>query len=281
VTALHKPGPGSPGLAPTLDRPTLEEILTLERLEADLFRGRSPHEERIRVFGGQAVAQALRAAQLTVEADHHVHSLHSYFLRGGDWRVPIVYQVDRIRDGRSFTTRRVVAVQQGQAIFNLEASFQSPEVGPIYTLDMAGGVPPPDGVPPDHFAGVVDSREVRWRDIPAERRPARWIWFRVPEELPAVASLHSAALAYASDHGPMGGLRAPHGGHRAELGMQASLDHLLWFHARTDATAWHFYECRPAVTRAARGLAHGTIHRADGTLVAVTAQEGLMRPRHG
>jgi acyl-CoA thioesterase-2 len=281
VTSDRPLGPGSPGPGPTLGQPGLQEILSLERLEVDLFRGRSPHEDRIRVFGGQAVAQALRAAQLTVDADHDVHSLHSYFLRGGDWRVPIVYQVDRIRDGQAFTTRRVVAVQQGQAIFNLEASFQVPEPGPAHQVDMAAGVPPPQEVPPDHFAGVVDSREVRWGDIAADRRPARWIWFRVPEELPADPALHSAALAYASDHGPMGGLRAPHGGYRARLGMQASLDHLLWFTAPTDAGAWHFYECRPAVTRAARGLAHGTIHRADGTLVAVTAQEGLLRPRHG
>jgi acyl-CoA thioesterase II len=265
----------------TLDVPRLVDILTLERLEVDLFRGRSPHEDRIRVFGGQAVAQSLRAAQLTVGPDRFVHSLHGYFLQAGDWRRPIVYQVDRIRDGRSFTTRRVVAVQQGRAIFNLEASFQVPESGLRHQVDMPSGVPDPDSAVRDRFAGVVDSREVRWRDIPAERRPARWLWFRVPEELPADPHLHTAALAYASDHGPMGGLRAPHGGYGADLAMQASLDHLLWFHAPVDAGQWHFYECRPSVTHGARGLAHGTVHSADGTLVAVTTQEGLIRPRRG
>jgi acyl-CoA thioesterase-2 len=260
--------------------PTLEDILDLEQVEEDIFRGRSPHRERVRVFGGQVAAQSIRAAQATVPGDeHHLHSMHAYFLRGGDWRHPILYRVDKIRDGRSFTTRRVVAIQYGEAIFNLEASFQKDEVGldfatPMYDVDMS-----PDDVDQDGFAGLIDSREVPPEWIPADVGPARWIWFRAAETIPTDRDFQVAALIYASDHGPMGAMRNAHiGDDRLHRMMGASLDHLVWLHRDVDMSQWHFYDLRASSNFGARGFANGMIHRADGTLVATTTQEGLIRP---
>ena len=196
-----------------LDKPTLEQLLDLERIEEDIFRGRSPGRERVRVFGGQVAGQAIRAAQLTVTGEgHFLHSMHSYFLRGGDWRHPILYRVDRIRDGRSFSTRRVVAIQYGEAIFNLEASFQVDEPGFGYSQEIYPVETRPEDLPADDSDGIVDCREVPSDRIPAAVGPARWLWFRVGDELAADREIQVAALIYASDHGPMGAIRNAHRG---------------------------------------------------------------------
>jgi len=272
--------PTPDGPIDALEQPSLLDLLDIERVEQDIFRGRSPTRERIRVFGGQVAAQAIRSAQMTVTGEgHHLHSMHAYFLRGGDWRHPILYRVDRIRDGRSFSTRRVVAIQYGEAIFNLEASFQIDEPGMEFQQDMYPLDVGPDDVEADHAAGIVDSREVPAELIPADVGPARWIWFRVADQLPADRAVQDAALIYASDHGPMGALRTPHvGDERINKMMGASLDHLVWIHRPVDMSQWHFYDNRPSSNSGARGLAHGSIYNADGALVATTAQEGLIRP---
>jgi acyl-CoA thioesterase II len=282
MTAARIPHPDLP--VDALDKPSLIDVLTLERLEHDIFRGWSPAKRLTRVFGGQVAAQAIRAAQETVDDDGlHLHSLHAYFLRGGDWRQPILFRVDRIRDGRSFVTRRVVAIQYGEAIFHLDASFQRDEEGYEFQVGSTEAVDlptfAPDDVPPDSFAGLVDSRQIDNNDIPTGERPARWIWFRIPGIDPADRGLTSAALVYASDHGPVGSTKRPHLGEPGiDRTMSASLDHLVWFHRSTDLSQWHFYDLRPASSHGARGLAHGSIYRQDGTLVASVVQEGLVRP---
>ena len=235
------------------------------------------------MFGGQVAAQAVRAAQETITGEGHMlHSSHAYFLRAGDYRVPILYRVDRIRDGRTFSTRRVVAIQHGEAIFNLEASFQRPEPGLVHQVAMADHGIDPETLEPDEFSSMselLDSRQVPPGMIPAEVGPARWIWFRFREELPDDRRFAAAALTYASDHGPIGALRRPHlGDPRLERLMAASLDHLIWYHRPSDLNRWHFYDLRPVSTAAARGLARGLIHTSEGELVASVAQEGLIRP---
>lgn len=272
--------PTPDGPIDALTSPTLEQILDLEKIEEDIFRGRSPHRDRVRVFGGQVAAQSIRAAQSTITGGgHHLHSMHAYFLRGGDWRHPILYRVDRIRDGRSFSTRRVVAIQYGEAIFNLEASFQISEPGLTFQQEMYPPNVAPDDLDRDDFSGLIDSREIPQDSIPADVGPARWIWFRAAGEVPADRDFQIAGLIYASDHGPMGAMRNAHvGDARLDKMMGASLDHLVWLHRDVDLSHWHFYDLRASTNHGARGLAHGSIHRADGTLVATTTQEGLIRP---
>ncbi len=282
-SARSVPNPDSP--IDALTDPTLLDLLDLEQLEHDIFRGWSPDQKRTRVFGGQVAAQALRAAQRTIAGDTALatHSLHAYFLRGGDWRHPILYRVDRIRDGRSFATRRVVAIQYGEAVFNLEASFHIAEPGYEHQVEMTPVIEltgmHPDEVDADGFSGVVDSRAIPIESIPSAYAPARWLWFRAPQLAGASEGMTSAGIIYASDHGPVGAARRPHEGNpQLNRSMSASLDHLVWIHRPTDLGDWHFYDLRPSTTAAARGLAHGTIHRIDGTLVATTVQEALIRP---
>lgn len=279
MSASRIPHPDLP--IDAFDNASIHDLLSLERLEHDVFRGWSPAKKRTRVFGGQVAAQAVRAAQATVEEGLWVHSLHAYFLRAGDWRQPILFRVDRIRDGRSFVTRRVVAIQYGEAIFHLDASFQRDEDGYEHqagaAVELPGG-PPPD-LEPDGFAGVVDSRQVSVDDTPESQRPARWIWFRIPGVDADDRALTQAALVYASDHGPVGAVKRAHLDEPdIDRTMAASLDHLIWLHRPTDLSEWHFYDLRPSASHGARGLAHGTIHRADGTHVASVTQEGLVRP---
>src|SRR3954468_9828600 len=226
----------------------LIDILELEQLEVNLFRGVSPQEDRQRVFGGQVAGQALVAAGRTVDADRPVHSLHAYFLRPGDPTVPILYEVDRIRDGRSFTTRRVIAIQHGQAIFNLSASFHVHEEGPAHQSPMSDA-PDPDTITPEldlireRAAAIPEPlRSVLTQDRPIDvrpieprgdemRLPLRRAWFRAVGPLPHDLTIHQAILAYASDYGLLVTALQPHGIKYRAPGLQlASLDHSLWMH---------------------------------------------------
>ena len=274
-------------------------LLELETLEVNLFRGLSPDEDRQRVFGGQVAAQALTAAGRTVGDDRGVHSLHSYFLRPGDPNVPIVYDVDRIRDGKSFTTRRVVAIQHGRAIFNLAASFQIDEVGPDHQ-DPMPDVPDPDDVPtfkariepyldrlgPDFVEWLVrerpiDSRPVdepRWLD-PKPRPPEQDVWIKANGALPDDPLLHACVVAYASDLTLLDTAMLPHAvSYTDDHYMIASLDHAMWFHRPFRADEWLLYHQKSPSASGARGLAEGTIFCQDGTLSITVIREGLMRP---
>ncbi len=281
----------------------LEDLVTLlevEPLEVNLFRGLSPDEERQRVFGGQVAGQALIAAGRTVEGDRHVHSLHAYFLRPGDPRVPIIYEVDRIRDGHSFTTRRVIGVQHGKAIFNLAASFQIVEDGPEHQYEMPQ-VPPPEELPTflervtpfkERFSADVWS----WleRERPVETRSVespRWIdksvrsgeqhvWFKASGTLPDDPLLHACVVAYASDLTLLDTAVSPHQLDYTDESFQvASLDHAMWFHRPLRADEWLLYHQKSPSASGARGLAEGFIYARDGRLCATAIQEGLMRPR--
>ncbi|GAA3462035.1 acyl-CoA thioesterase II [Saccharothrix longispora] len=284
---------GVPHGQPVLDR--LVALLDLERVEENIFRGVSPAESPVRVFGGQVAGQALVAAGRTVEPDRRVHSLHSYFIRGGDPRIPIVYEVDRIRDGRSFTTRRVVAVQRGKAIFSLSASFQLDEPGLDHQEPMPD-VPSPEELPTyaESAAGYlekvgmarlprpIDIRYVTtppWKareDGPSEARSQ--VWMRADGTLPDDDLLHVCVLAYASDMTLLDSVLVKHGvywGTDKVLG--ASLDHAMWFHRRFRADEWFLYDCASPSASGARGLATGRFYARDGQLVATVVQEGLLR----
>jgi acyl-CoA thioesterase II len=272
------------------------ELLDLEAIEVNLFRGVSPDEDRQRVFGGQVAGQALVAAARTVGADRPVHSLHAYFLRPGDPAVPILYDVDRIRDGRSFTTRRVVAIQHGRAIFNLAASFHTPEPGLDHQLPMPSA-PPPESLPTwaERWAPWADDLgdwyhrprpiDTRWVDAPApfERRdhPGRatqQVWLRADGTLADDPVLHTCVVTYASDMTLLDTTLLPHGvsGDEGRI-MMASLDHAMWFHRAFRADAWLLYDQDTPSSSGGLGLGRGSIFTADGTLVASVVQEGLIR----
>ncbi|HXJ34409.1 MAG TPA: acyl-CoA thioesterase II [Candidatus Eisenbacteria bacterium] len=274
-------------------------LLDLEELEVNLFRGQSPQEMRLRVFGGQVAAQALVAVGRTVETGV-VHSLHSYFLRPGDPKVPIVYQVDRIRDGRSFTTRRAVAIQHGEAIFLLSASFQRPEEGPEHGLRMPE-VPDPETLPTteERLAGVKDQlhpevwkwvtreRPIDTRSVtdhnpfkPTPREPRQLVWIRASGRLPdASLLLHQCVIAYASDLMLLDTATLPHAipWNDPRYAM-ASLDHAMWFHRPFRADEWLLYAQESPAAHGARGFTLGHFFTRDGRLVASVAQEGLIRP---
>jgi acyl-CoA thioesterase-2 len=273
----------------------LVDLLDLEAIEVNLFRGVSPDENRQRVFGGQVAGQALVAATRTVEAGRFVHSLHAYFLRPGDPTVPILYEVDRIRDGRSFTTRRVVAIQHGKAIFNLQASFHSEEPGPDYQPPMPLDVPPADSLP-DFKTRMAPYKERmgEWYDRP---RPidlrhvdgdpfsrqgmksfGQKVWLRADGRLPDDPTLHACIVTYASDMTLLDTTVLPFGLSWETPGMQmASLDHAMWFHRPFRADDWLLYDQHPISTGGARGLAGGAIFTADGHLAVSVVQEGLVR----
>lgn len=274
-------------------------ILDLEKLEHNLYRGRSPKESWQRVFGGQTIAQALVAAQRTVELDRHVHSLHGYFMRPGDTTVPIVYEVDRIRDGGSFATRRVVAIQHGQAIFSLEASFQVDETGLEHQIPIPADVPPPDSLKSqseilrDHGDAVPAGIKLYWeRDRPIEMRPVRLthytsreklapvqnIWIRTTGPVPADRRLRAAVLAYLSDMTLLDTSTFAHGRAIFDRDIQAaSLDHAMWFHREHALDSWLLYTQDSPSTQGARGFTRGALYAEDGTLIASVAQEGLIR----
>ncbi len=273
----------------------LVQLLDLEAIEVNLFRGTSPDENRQRVFGGQVAGQALVAAARTVEPDRHVHSLHAYFLRPGDPLVPILYEVDRIRDGRSFTTRRVVAIQHGRAIFNLQASFHTTEPGLQHQTEVPGDVPAPESLP--DFKTLMEPYKDRigdWYDRPRpidlryiDRPPMnrvgnpsdqQRVWIRADGTLPDDPVLHACIVTYASDMTLLDttllpfGLEWPH----AQIQM-ASLDHAMWFHRPFRADGWLLYSQRALSSSSARGLAGGSIFTQDGHLAINVVQEGLIR----
>lgn len=276
----------------------LLDILDLETLEQDLFRGRSPQVGWQRVFGGQVVGQALVAATRTVK-DRPVHSLHGYFMRPGDPSVPIVYQVERIRDGGSFTTRRVVAIQHGAAIFSMAASFHRREdVGLTHQVTMPSA-PLPETLPGEKelkerfLEGAPDNVRAYWeRDRPIELRPTDFahyvsdrpldphqqVWVRTTGPLPDDSALHAAVLAYASDMTLLDTALFAHGRSVFDRDLQlASLDHAMWFHAPFRADDWLLYDQDSPFTGSGRGFCRGSLWTRDGRLVVSTAQEGLMR----
>jgi len=277
-----------------LDR--LLELLDLEQIEVNIFRGRSPEERVQRVFGGQVAGQALVAAGRTVPADRPVHSLHAYFIRPGDPAVPIVYLVDRVRDGRSFTTRRVSAVQHGETIFTLSASFHHPEPGPVHA-DPMPEAPPPETVernsdrwarllgetPPAVYDNPIDLRSVGPMSAEAARDPAlrtteNLIWLRVDGDLPDDPLLHVCLMTYASDLTLLDSVLAGHGLSWLDGRTSgASLDHAMWFHRPFRADRWLLSAQKSPVAAGARGLAYGQVFTAEGELVVSVVQEGLIR----
>ena len=279
----------------------LVKLLALERIEENLFRGQSQDLGWGTVFGGQVLGQALSACVQTVPPERRVHSLHAYFLRPGDVTKPIVYDVDRIRDGGSFTTRRVVAIQSGQPIFNLAASFQKPEKG-FEHHDTMPDAPRPESLPTerermaayaDRLPDFVRSRaaaerpfELRPTDVeddpfsPSPMPPHRMVWLRTAARLKDDPALHAYLLAYASDHSFVTTALLPHGVTWLTPGMQiASLDHVMWFHEPFRVDEWLLYVIDSPAAHGARGLVRGRIFSEDGRLVASTAQEGLIRRR--
>jgi len=272
-------------------------ILDIERLEENLFRGLSPQVGWQRVFGGQVIGQALVAANRTVNG-RLAHSLHAYFLRAGDPSVPIIYNVDRIRDGGSFTTRRVVAVQHGQAIFSMAASFHKEETGLEHQIKMPE-VPPPeslpseaelkacliDRVPPQVKAYWERERPIEIRPVdlsryltPGNHAPSQQVWIRATGELPNDQSLHQCVLAYASDFTLLDTALIAHGRFVFDPKlMLASLDHALWFHRKLRADEWLLYAQDSPISVAGRAFCRGMMFARDGKLVASTAQEGLLR----
>ena len=279
------------------DAENLVETLALEPIEMNLFRGQAPEDGGPRIFGGHVIAQALLAAYETVE-DRVCHSIHCYFIRPGDPSVPILYEVDRARDGASFTTRRVIAIQHGKQIFNLAGSFQVPEDGFDHQAAMPYA-PAPDALD-DGRAQMAELAKTMKPEIarqmlrprPIELRhatpsqpgeiapPVNNVWMRAKAPIPADAHLHQALLAYASDMALLGTAMRPHGIWWQTPGLQsASLDHAIWFHRPSNFNDWHLYAQDTPSGSGARGFIRGQLFTQDGQLVASVAQEGLIRLR--
>jgi acyl-CoA thioesterase-2 len=277
----------------------LVKLLALERIEVNLFRGQSQDLGWGAVFGGQVLGQALSAAVQTVPAERHVHSLHAYFLRAGDVKKPILYDIDRIRDGSSFTTRRVNAIQHGHAIFSMSASFQLEEGG-FEHQDAMPEAPAPESLktelelvqaldlPAAIKERISSPRPFELRFVPVEDDlfhptplpPRRLVWLRAVDKLPDDPALHRYLLAYASDHGFVTTSLLPHGVTWMTPGMQiASLDHAMWFLRPFRVDDWLLHVIDSPVAHGARGLVRGEIYNRKGELVACTAQEGLIRKR--
>jgi acyl-CoA thioesterase II len=278
----------------------LLDFLDLEPLEVNIYRGRNRDIGTGRVFGGQVLAQALVAARRTVDEPREAHSLHGYFILPGDLAAPIVYFVDRLRDGTSFSTRQVTAIQHGRAIFNLSASFQIAERGFEHETPMPN-VPPPedltnelelirsmaDRIPESIRKTVTQDRPIDFRPVtPLDLfqteplPPLRYVWLRAIDKLPDEPLMHQAVLAYASDYGLLGTALRPHGVPVRSPTLQlATLDHALWAHRPFRADEWLLYAMDSPVASGARGFTRGTFYTRDGQLVASVAQEGLMRRR--
>ncbi len=278
----------------------LIERLNLEEIDQDLYRGYNEPNRTGRIFGGQVAAQSLMAAGRTV-GDMLAHSLHGYFLRAGDPTIPVIYDVDRIRDGRSFTTRRVVAKQRGKAIFNMACSFHNEEDGLEHQMPMPEGVPEPESIPawaeriiplwdkaPERIKQIwrpgarpIDMRD---KDVPIylggeAKGGDNLMWLRTPGPMPDDPFLHQCVLAYATDFSLIDTMLRQHK-ERGPMGslMTASLDHAIWFHAPLRVDDWLLYKQDSPRTRGGRGFARGSIYTRAGELVASAAQEGLMRP---
>jgi len=284
-------------------RPAVAELLStldLEPLERNLFRGRSPQVGWQRVFGGQVIGQSLVAANRTVDG-RPCHSLHGYFIRPGDPAVPIIYEVDRTRDGRSFSTRRVTAIQHGEAIFIMSASYHGEEPGLSHAVEAPADVPRPDELPDEKGLQAImmekapePIRRYFSRERPIELRPVflahylsddplppkSYVWVRATDRLPDDPLVHQAVLAYLSDMTLFDTCLYPHGKSVFSREMQvASLDHAMWFHRPFRADDWLLYATDSPTSSGARGLSRGQFFSLDGALVASTAQEGLMRQR--
>ena len=275
----------------------LIKVMTLERLELDLFRGQSRDIGSPQVFGGQVLGQALVAATATVE-DRAVHSLHAYFLRRGDFNSPIVYEVDRALDGKHFSSRRVIAIQHGRQIFNMSASFQSAETGLEHQISMPD-VPPPESLPDlkTHYRDVADklpaaARRLLEQERPFEFRPVdppdplrpgkslphKSIWFRAVDKLDGDEALHRCLLAYVSDFHLLDTALKPHGISMISSKLViASVDHAMWFHRSVRVDDWLLYAVDSPSASGARGFTRGSVFARDGRLVASAAQEGLIR----
>lgn len=280
--------------------PVLQEIIELldvERIEQNLYRGQNHKTEH--VFGGQVLAQAIAAAFRTVQAPHELHSIHAYFLRPGDWNVPILYDVDRIRDGKSFSTRRVRAIQHGRPIFHMSSSWQKREEGLRHALPMPD-VPPPEALRGDREAYVevakvrpdvsrfafrfeaIESKQVERILMTDEgtHPPFKHTWLRTRDRLPDDPEVHLAVLAYISDLDFMSTSMLPHGRNLMRESIQgASLDHSLWFHRPFRADEWLLFAKESPHAGGARGFVRGQFFTRDGELVATAAQECLIRPR--
>ncbi|WP_397451270.1 acyl-CoA thioesterase II [Pseudomonas sp. NA-150] len=278
----------------------LVSLLALEAIEENLFRGRSQDLGFRQLFGGQVLGQSLSAASQTVEDERHVHSLHGYFLRPGDASLPVVYQVDRVRDGGSFSTRRVSAIQKGQPIFTCSASFQYDEKGFEHQTQM------PQIVGPENLPSELELTQQRAHLIPEKMREkllcpkpiefrpvtatdpydpkpseaVKYVWFRADGSLPDVPALHKYLLAYASDFNLLTTSLQPHGKSVFQKDMQvASLDHSLWFHADLRADDWLLYAMDSPWAGNSRGFSRGSVYNRAGQLVASVSQEGLIRHR--
>jgi len=274
------------------------DLLDLEQIEVDIFRGRSPEgERRQRVFGGQVAGQALVAAGRTVPEDRPVHSLHAYFIRPGDPTVPLIYLVERVRDGRSFTTRRVTTIQHGKTIFTLSASFHRDEPG-VEHADPMPDVPLPDAIATTaermeklfgpsvrewYDGNPIDIRHIGPLSFEAERDPSlrttrNMVWLRVDGDLPDDPLLHVCLMTYASDMTLLDSVLLAHGLSWADgRTTGASLDHAMWFHGPFRADRWLLYAQDSPVARGSRGLARGEVYTSDGDLVVSVVQEGLVR----
>lgn len=275
----------------------LLDLLDLEPIEVNIYRGRNRDIGSGRVFGGQVMAQALVAASRTVPETRFAHSLHGYFILPGDLAAPIVYFVDRLRDGKSFTTRRVTAIQHGQAVFNLSVSFHREEHGMEHQTTMPD-VPPPDTLPSELElirAGaeripaavrplLTQDRPIDFRTVDADpfdrtpRSPQRHMWLRADGAMPETRIDHQAVLAYASDYGLLATAVQPHGLLIRDPRLQAAtLDHAIWFHRPFRMDDWLLYTMDSPAAAGARGFARGMVFTRAGTLVASVAQEGLLR----
>jgi acyl-CoA thioesterase-2 len=273
-----------------IEKGTLLDFIRCERLDDNLFRGQSKDLKTGQVYGGQVLGQAIRAAYNTIEEERRIHSAHAYFLLKGDVNAPIIYEVDRSLDGGSFSSRRVVAIQHGRPIFNLSASFQKSEQGLEYFR--------PANPPVDTLMAVLDNPQPLQHNSQSDyldvcqlskeqvsSPDAVQMWIKTKEKLPKDPSCHPSVLAYISDMGLLSAGLMPHGLNELDVHkgqqqvMMVSLDHAIWFHRPFRADDWLFYDCRVQSTGNGRGFTHGSVYTKDGTLVATTAQEGLIRVR--
>ena len=270
-------------MLPFMQLNELLEILDLEQIEENLFRAYHPKDRERRLYGGQIMAQALMAAARTVVPERSVHSLHGYFLRPGSPKIPAVIQVERLRDGGSFSTRRVVVLQNGEAIFNMDLSFHVDESGLSHQMDMPDLQPPePEQIPDYLYEDPFLTWRFEFRRLQSEtpQPPEMFVWFKTNGDVQKDRLLQTCLLVYDSDNTLLSTARLPHRGRFDREKMQvASLDHAMWFHGDFDISDWLLYAQDSPSTSQSRGLTRGKIFTRDGRLVANSVQEGLIRVR--